>query len=417
MEATATGTPGTIAKAGAPTVATPAQQKVDNPSNDNQNAGTDNGTDGKAADDKTGAQAGAAGTGGQAGDGKTADEGQEGKAGEDGKAGGEATKNEPPAITEDQLKEYLAKQGIEGITDLNHLKGLVEKGKAPAPEQLTPEQQAAAQQEYENKMLKMYLDNGGKAEDFVAVKTLMGADVKDLSISELKRELKAEGFTDDQIPGIIAERYYAIDATTLVQGEDESADDFAKRKELATKKATYGSKKLDARSKRIIEDAKSTYNSIKKAVEDKELLERQEAEFVSKVDTIAKNYPRSITVELGKVDDQEIPPVQYTVAEEDMAEVTAILKDPAKRNQIFFNSDNGLNLDNVVKLLLHDKIFKSAVKASLLEGGDRQVKAYEKKFGGRSAHDIGVGGKVVDATKAKGQVAKAGQPQIAVRQQ
>lgn len=399
MEGTSTGTPGVISKAGAPETGVPTKQVVATPATETPTPAVTPENGGAATPDPN----------------KPNTEG--GAAAPDAGAAGAAAPAVVPDITDEQLKEMLKAKGIEGFENLDGLKSLVTKATAPAPPELTPEEKTAAALQLENRMLNLYLEKGGKAEDFVAIKQVVAADAKDLSLSELKRELKENGFDDSEIDSIIKERYYALDPATLTKGEDESEADFAKRKAMVEKKVAYGTKKLEGRSKHIKNEAESVYNGMKKAIENEDLQKRQQAEFASKVDAFAATLPRKMTVELGKSNDQDIAPVEYTVTEEDITAVVSTLKDPAKLKQTFYNPDGNFNLESVGKLLLRNQILESQLKVLYLEGGDRQVKAFEAKFGGKDPKDIGVGGPASTGATKKGQIAKAGTPQVASRQQ
>lgn len=325
-----------------------------------------------------------------------------------------------PDVTDEQLKEILAKKGIDGFDGgLDKLKELLAKANAPAPVELTEEQKAAQQQELENKMLALHLANGGKPEEFVAYKTVMNANLKDLSNEELKRELRNEGFTDSEISSIVKERYYQLDPAELEKGDDESDEDFQKRVDALKKKVAFGSKKLENRSLHIVQQAKGYYEQLKQAVESEELLAKKESEFQSKVDEFAKTLPRKMTFTLGKIDnDQEIPPVDFDVTEDQVAAVVATIKDPGKRQNFLYNQDGSFNLENIAQILLKNEILESAIKAAYLESGKRTVEDFEKRFPAAGAGDVGVGGVRQGATGGrKGHIVKAGTPQVAVRQQ
>lgn len=322
-----------------------------------------------------------------------------------------AKKIDVPEITDEQLKEIFAKKGIEGFD--GNFETLKEKLKpaASAAAEPTAEEKAAAETAFEKRMLDHFIENGGTPETFVQLKQIASADLKALSEAQITTELKTAGFDEDEIKAVLVERYYQINPEELTQGEDEDVEDFEKRKKQIEKKVAYGSKKLESKSTYIKKEAEQALNTLREAINLKDLLVTKETEVSSKVDEIVSKIPRKLTFELGKVNDQQIDPVNYNVTEDDITEIAGVLKDPAKRKQLLYNDDNSINLARISDLLLKEKMFESAIKTVYLESGDRQVALFETVFPGVKAKDIGVGGNNGSAKNArKGHIVSAGQP-------
>lgn len=325
----------------------------------------------------------------------------------------EAEKNKLPEVNDDQLKKLLESKGI--TLDDKGFEGLKEKLNKPAETAKSPEdiakEKEAQESAFEKRMLDHFIANGGTAENFVALKKIASADLKELSESEIKRELKENGITDEEdIKAIILERYYQINPEELEQDEDESEEDFKKRKALIEKKIAFGTKDKESKSSHIKKQASDALAALQEAIKIQDSLVEDEAKLSSKVDELAPKLPRKMTFQLGKVNDQEIAPVEYDVTEDDIAEVVATLKDTGKRNNILYNKDGDLNLESVSTLLLKNKILESALKATYLEGGNRQIAIFEKTFPGRTAKDIGVGGTNGGNTGKPGKIVSAGKP-------
>ena len=319
-----------------------------------------------------------------------------------------------PDLNDDQLRDLLKSKGIE--LDDKGIEGLKEKLKpAAAATELTAEQKAAEEAALDKRMLDVFIANGGTAEAYVAFKQIANSDLTELSASELRREMKGKGFSPEEIEEMIKERYYQVKIDELVRDEEnETEEEFEARKAKLQKKLTYGTEKLNARGSYLQKQAKDSLNTILESIKVEDLLKQKEAEFSSKVDEKAKLLPRKLTFQLGKVNDQEIAPIDYDVNETDIVEVVDTLKDPAKRNKFFYNEDRSLNLDNIADVMLRNKVLESAIKAVYLEGGDRQVAVFEKLFPGRTAKDIGVGGATGgSANGRKGVIKSAGSPQPA----
>lgn len=376
-----TGTPGKIVSAGAPmpaTIALPGETE-------NKNAPAANEAGAELTDEQKLAAAQAA----------------------------EAEKNKPLELSDDQLREILKGKGIE--LDDKGIDGLKEKLK-PAAAAPTAEEKSAAEAAQEKRLLDRYIAGGGTAEDYVALKQIANADLTKLSEAELVREMKKDGFDEADIAEMIKERFYQIKLDELEQGEDETPEDFEKRKAKIEKKIAFGSKEFGAKGSFIQEQAKSALSQLREAVQTEDLLVATEAKILSTVDEIVSKMPRKLTLSLGKVNDQEIAPIEFEVPKGVFDEVVETLKDKGKRNQILFNQDSSLNLDSIAQLLMRNKMLEAAVKTTYLEGGNRQVAEFEKRFPGRTAQSIGVGGpNGGQTTGRKGVVVSAGKPQPAGR--
>lgn len=323
------------------------------------------------------------------------------------KAAADAAKNGGGAVemNEAQLKAFFDKQGIEWDGKIETLK---EKFKPPTIEP-TEEEKKAAEAALDKRMLDIYMANGGSAEHYVQLKQIASADLKELSVSEIKREMKGAGFDDEEIALVLKERYYQLNPDELQREEGESDEAFAKRKDLVGKKVKYGASKLENKASYVKKQAENILSGLRKAIDNDQLLAKKEAEFSSKVDEFASKVPAKITFQLGKINDQEIAPVEFKVDQKDIDEVVSTLKDPVKRQQFFYNEDNSLNLTNVGEVMLRNKYLEQALKAVYREGTDRQVAAFEKIFPG-SAKDIGVGGAAGKTQGQKGKIVSAGAP-------
>lgn len=329
-----------------------------------------------------------------------------------------AEKNKPPELTDEQFKELLKGRGIE--LDDKGIDGLKEKLKpaaaAKAPEDVEKEK-VAAEAAFEKRMLDHFIANGGTPENFVALKQVAAADLKALSASEIHREMKEAKFTDEEIATVLKERYYQINPEELVQGDDETTEDFEKRKVLTEKKIAFGAKKLESKSSHIKKQAEDALSTLREVIKTQDLMAAEEVKHSERVEDFFKKAERKVKLELGKVKDKdgkESPSIEFDfpIPEEIITDVMGTLKDPAKRKQFLYNEDNSLNLDNVSKVLLENSYLKAALKDVFSEGGTRQVEAFEKMFPGRAAKDIGVGGATGgDQNKRKGVIVSRGAPE------
>jgi hypothetical protein len=314
-----------------------------------------------------------------------------------------------PELTDEQLKEVLAGKGIVFEGDFEAMKS---KLTAPAQSpQLTDEEKKAQEAAFEKRMLDFHISQGGTAEQFVALKQVAAMDLRELSVAQIKKTMKENGFNDDQVDVLLKERFYQLNPDELEKQEDEDDETFFRRKELLKKKVAYGSKELDNHGLPIKQNATQVLEDLRKAIEAEDAKNKREAEFSSKVEEFSRKYSRKKTIELGELNTKKLDPVQFEFSEADVTEVTDILKDPAKRKQYFFNQDNTLNIELVFENLLLKKSLNSLVKAGYIEGGNRQVEELKKVFPG-SPYALGVGGAPQNNTGTPGKIVKAGTPVV-----
>lgn len=321
-----------------------------------------------------------------------------------------------PEINDDQLKLLLESKGIKGFENFDSLKETFEKASKPADVAPTEEEKKAAEAALEKRMLDKFIADGGTPEAYVAVKQIVAMDLKELSVAEIKKEMKEQKFSDEEIDIVLKERYYQLNPDELEQTADETDEEFQKRKDLTAKKVSYGSAKLEKRSTHTKQNAETILNNLREAIKAEDSKKVQESQILSKVDEISKQLPRKITFELGEVNNTKQDPVVYDVTEADIEAVAAEFKDSATRQKILLNEDKTLNLTNLIELKLRNKYLESAMKAAYIEGGNRRVAEFEKVFPG-SAKALGVGGSQQASTQGrKGVIASAGKPEVAVPQ-
>lgn len=331
-----------------------------------------------------------------------------------------------PELSDEQLKELFKQKGIEGFENFDTLKEKLAKANATVITEPTEEERKAAEAAFDQRVLNHFLATGGTAEAFVALKQIASMDLRELSVAELKKELKERNFNDAEIEIVVKERYYQLNPDELqknktyneTDGEwvEESDDDFAKRKDFLKRKVAAFSAKLDTRSTHTKQNAELMLNNLRDAVKAEDSKKKQEEQILSKVDEISSKTPREITFELGEINKIKTNPVVYKVSEADIAEVVAEFKDPARRQQILLNEDKTLNLTSLMELKLRNKYLESALKAAYIEGGNQRVAELEKVFPG-SAKALGVGGSPEVVNKGrKGHIVSAGPPEVAVPQ-
>jgi hypothetical protein len=303
------------------------------------------------------------------------------------------TKAEVPIeFTPEQKKEFFKQLGVDykGDEDIEQIK---EKLK-PTVALPSEEEKKKAENDKELRLVELFVKNGGTVDQFNAIKQIANADQKEFSKKEAIAEFMEAGFTEDEAKVMAKERYYQIQLDEITQDLDneESDEDFEKRKKALQKKIDFGSKKLEQKSSYKIQQAAAILNSLQDAIKSEETEVKNEAKLSSNVDEMLKNLPRKVTYELGKVNDQTIAPIEHEYSEESIAKVAAFLKDKAQRNNFFYNQDNSLNIQNLTKVLLNNFEQERIVKNALLEGQTRQVAIFESVFTSKTGYQLGVGG-------------------------
>lgn len=326
-----------------------------------------------------------------------------------------------PVMDDNVVKEFLKSKGIEGFESMDDLKNKIAKANTPAAVEPTAEEKLAQEKQIDKEMLDLFQSNGGTVEQYVLLKQLTTIPLKDLSLNDLVTELKSNNFTDDEIKTIVAERYYAGNPDELQklkdpQGQDESDEDFNKRKDLRKRLNTYYGSKLESRSSHRKSQAEGILKGLRDALQIKDDLAKAETVFSSTVDEFVTKLPRKINLELGQVNNQQIDPVPFEIDQDTIDATANLFKDPSKRKQFFFNPDNSLNLTNVGQMYLENQYLKQALKKVYLEGGNRTAAEVEKVFPGFKPQELGIGGVPKQEAGQAGKIVKAGKPQTVRRQ-
>jgi hypothetical protein len=288
-------------------------------------------------------------------------------------------------LNEDGTSKAGAETG-KPLTD-EELKAEYEK-RFPTQAALTDEEKQKQAAAFEKRMLDLYVEGGGKIEEFSLLKQVASSDLTELSKSELTKELKAIGITDEaQIAAIQKERYYQLEQAEIDAIEDET------EKALAQKKFDYGKAKFESKGKQIKENAEDFLNNLKEAVNQKDFFTKRENEVSANVDEHFSKLEKKMTLQLGKIDDIEIAPVEYEVPQDVIDKARARLNTTASRKELLFNKDGSINHTNLADLVLKAELFESgtAAKTAYLTGADREVEKFSKLFPYRSASALGTG--------------------------
>ena len=324
------------------------------------------------------------------------------------KAAEEAKKNEVPELNDAQIKAIMKQQlGEDWDGDIEAAK---EKLKKTVPE-ISAEEKAKQEAAHEKRMLDLYVSEGGTPQQFYQLKQIKEADLTVFGVEELKVNLKAKGFDDTEIAEILTERYYQINPDELIQDEDETNEAFEKRKGMVAKKAAYGKERFENLGKATKAKAQAFFDDLDEIIKSKDLQAKRDEAFTAEVEANSQKLPRKMTLELGKLDNVDLSPVQVDVPDEVIVEVTNILKDKEKRKQLLFKDDGTLNSEKLLNLLVREKMLEKAARESLFVGETKATEEFEKRFPIRNAHALGVGGGTSPARNNGSKVAGFGNTQ------
>lgn len=319
--------------------------------------------------------------------------------------------NAPLEITEDHLKEFFKSKNINFDGGLDAIKERLEYVPPTQTKELTAEEIAAKEIAKEKRILDLWIENGGKPEEFYNLKAVAQADVAQLSDSELRRELVAEGFTTkEEQDEVIQHRYFQEKLEEIEQGEDESTDDFEKRKAALEKKVKYGAKKLANRSTYIKEKADKVLKGLAKQIELQDKDAQDEVLLTQKVDEHFKSLPKETVIEMGDIEGLKVEPISHKVSETAVQKAMAILKSPQERNNFLFTEDGSINLPNLSKLLINSFEQEERDKRIYGEAITRNTQVFKQKFPYTNATALGIGG-VIQKSEGKGKMAGYGKPE------
>lgn len=288
--------------------------------------------------------------------------------------------DEAPVITEEKLLELTDEQ----------LRDLFNK-RFPTIEEQTEEQKKAEVSALDKRMLDVFLEQGGKIEDFSKLKSFADLDLKELSKAAIVSSLKEQGFSEDEINEVLVEQYYQINPEELEIGDEETDEEFEARKAKIAKKIAYGNKRFESKGQRVKAQAEEKFDILRSIIEERDLAAKQQLEFIAKVDNLATTLPKNITLELGKLNDKDLGSVKVDVNAADITDVQNQMKDPVTLKKLLYNEDNTINEQSVANLLLRNKLLERAAREALFVGQTRQSDVLGAVFPTRNPNALGLG--------------------------
>lgn len=298
----------------------------------------------------------------------------------------------PVELTLEHKKALFKELGFEYNSDDDLAKFKEKLNYTPPAAEPSEEQKARKELELDKRMMEAFMKaSGGTVDEYVAMKSVANANVAELSKAESISEFMKLGLTKENAEKHWKEANYQIEIDALEQGDEETEEEFTARKvDLQAKKEAF-SKKLNESLSPKQKEAREIYNTLKNVIAEQDLQVQKENEYAAKASTHIQQMPRKLNVELGKLNDIDLAPVQIDIDEALITETRELFSNADKRKQTFFNEDGTLNYANLSELYVKAKHFDKGIKTALLEGQTRQVKEFQKVFPAHSAGSLGVG--------------------------
>ena len=299
-------------------------------------------------------------------------------------------KTEAPKLTKEQIKELYEKE-------------------FPTTAELTPEQKKAAEDALDKKRLDWFVAHGGTVDAYAAMKLVKSGDLTELSEKEFEKEMKDNGFTEEEKVRMRQTRYFQLEEESIEDTEDEAEKAFLK------KAKEYGTKKLNTKAQYKQNLAVGFFENIDKALasEQSELVE--EKELADKVDSHFQTVPDKITLQLGKTTDNvDITPLDLPIPPEALTEVRELLRDTTQRNKFLYTEDGSPNIAALSEILIRNKVLEAAANKSYLKAVSETNAKWEETFPVRDANALGIGALLNGSglTKTKGKIASVGKAQM-----
>ena len=342
---------------------------------------------------------------------------EEGKAPENGEikdadAGGQQPINVENPVVDKVIEEQKPINTNQPLTD-EQLKEEYEK-RFPKQIEKTPEQIQKEETANEKRMLDVFLSqHNGTLDTFQKLKELRAIDPTELGRIQVAHQLKEEfQYTDEEVSEYLKNSYSQYNLEELEQDEDETQSEFEARKASLQKKKDAGTKLLQKVGETSKQASEVFFNKLQQTIKESDLEAQEEIEYAAKVEEVSKTLPRKLTLELGMLDNKQLDPVQLDVSENDIKEVTDLLKNPIEREKLIFTGDGSLNIEWLATTLLKNKQLEKAARESFFSGQTKQVEIFKQTFPDRTAFALGVGGSSSPNSGQKGKLVSAGKPEV-----
>ncbi len=315
------------------------------------------------------------------------------------------TNNDTPPVvdlTDDQLKAYFDRIGVpyESIDKLKEKLTTPSTNAAP-----TEEEKEKTRIAKEQRIINEHLSRKGTVEQFTTFKNIITAEKKTLGLQKEVEDLVAAGFSQEDATEMANTRYFQLTDEQIEAIEDKDL------KAKALKEREVGFKKLENKGDYLQKTAQSYLNILEKTLADQDAEKSKMEQHTSTVEDAIKKYQRKETIDLGKIDDQDISPIEFEYSDTALASAKELLIDAKKFDDNLFTNDGGVKVEFILPYLIKAFSFPEVAKKSYLIAQDRAVEHIKAKFSATPPPLNGSSGKK-NGTGTPGKLVSAGDRQI-----
>lgn len=301
----------------------------------------------------------------------------------------------PPKIDDAAVKEYLKGLGID-YTGAEDLKKKLAPKESPA--ELTEEEKLAKAKAKEERLFDLHKKRGGTIEQWAELKKLSETDVAILGREKLRLDLKTAGFSPERSDAVIKKMHIELSDEEIADMSDEEQAEIKKERDFAAKK-------LANRGLFIQKNAKGYFDSLAEEATDIDADTARKQQYASNVEAAFTSYQRKQEIDLGKVDDVQIPPVEFEIPETVLTEAKTFLT--SLESQIL-NKDGTWNLEALLPHVVNSFSKIHASKTAYLEG---ETRGATKALANFSSKPPNLGGNNGAGPGENGKIVKAGKPE------
>lgn len=275
----------------------------------------------------------------------------EGAEGNDGGEGGDDAQD----LTDEQLNSILKKKYGKDFD--------ISKFAKPADEDQPTEEEIARRRQ--KKVLDAFMADpeNGSVEKFTEIQNVLKADPLELGRQAVRAELKAAGFEDDAIDGIIARRYF-----------DGAGDGTYTEAEIK-----YGQERLKARGEAYRQEYAALLGKAESYVDAQEQLEKSNRTWKAEAEEVLGKIPEKLTFNIGT---KEAPTmIDFEIDQQIRETLKDTLTDPKKALKSLMSKDGKtIDKEKLANLFLNQMVMEAAVITAYRNGTTAAIAGTEGRF-------------------------------------
>src|SRR5690606_30037889 len=174
------------------------------------------------------------------------------------------------------------------------------------------EEADAVERQKEVERIKLFVDGGGSVEEYNALREAASSKLSDLSLKIEKETLLNNGFSESEVESILSDEYFMSDLDDAYFEDNGYTNE---EKEFFLKKQKYFRTKLGKSAEYIQKMAKEELDRLDQERNRINAEKVQQDKYLSKVDSYLNSFPRVKKLEIGKVNDKDVEPIDYQVSD------------------------------------------------------------------------------------------------------